>query len=192
MTLYRLELEPDDVSASALGYRVNTEPAPEALVTALLEHPQLSVALRLSILGASHAVTLVADGHDVVTEEVSCRPSTADSALPVGGESHPGPWGTHHLRGTVDTVSSVAFASLVEQLTTLASSGPEVLAGRFPGADGALTVVEPIAEPSGWSWRTWHLYPEVEPSVAGVGGEVVTTVSRLEVSLTEALTEVGA
>lgn len=192
MTLYRLDLEPDDVSASALGYRVDTEPAPEPLVTALLEHPHHPLALRLSILGASHAVTLVVDGQDTVTEEVSCRASTSGGGLPNVSESRPGPWGTHHLRGTVETVSPVAFATLVGQLTILADSGPEVLAGRFPGADGALTVVAPTADPSGWQWRTWHLYPAVDIGGAGAGGEVVTTVSRLEVSPTDALTEVGA
>lgn len=192
MTLHRLDPEPDDVSAAALGYRVDTGPAPEPLVTTLLDHPQHSVALRLSILGASHAVTLVVDGKDTVTEEVSCRAATSGDGLPSVSEPRPGPWGTHHLRGTVETVSPVAFASLVEQLTSLADSAPEVLAGSFPGADGALTVVEAKADPAGWRWRTWHLYPAVEPGTAGVGGEVVTTESRLEVCVTDELTEVVA
>lgn len=192
MTLYRLELEPEDVSAAELGYRVNTDPAPEPLVSTLLKHPHHSFALRLSILGASHAVTLVVDGHDTVTEEISCRASASGGGLPMVNESRPGWWGTHRLRGSVDTVSSVAFATLVAQLTCLADSEPEVLAGRFPGADGALTVVAATSAPTGWHWRTWHLYPTAAGSSTGIGGEVVTTVSSLEISLTDALSEVGA
>lgn len=191
MTLYDLDVPPDDVSAAALGYRVDTEPAPEPLVTSLLEHPHHPVALRLSILGASHSVTLVVNGRDTVTEEVSCRASTSGGGLPGVSESRPGPWGTHHLKGTVETVSPAGFATLVEQLTRRADRGPEVLAGRFPGADGALTVVAATAVEAGWQWRTWHLYPAAYPDT-GVGGEVVTTVSALDVSLIDALTEVGA
>lgn len=192
MTLYRLDLEPDDVAADSLGYRVDAEPAPESLVATLLEHPQHAAALRLSILGASHAVTLVVDGRDTVTEEVSCRASIPAGGLPSVGALHPGPWGTHHLRGAVETLSPEAFAATVEQLTALADSGPEVLAGRFPGAEGALTVVSATAEPAGWQWRTWHLYPAVDADVAGAGGEVVTTVSRLEVALTGSRVEVAS
>lgn len=182
MTLHRLDLEPTDVSAASLGYRVDTAPAPQPLVTTLLEHPQHAIALRLAVLGASHAVTLVVDGRDTVTEEVSCRASVPGGGLPSVSESRAGRWGAHHLRGDVETVSSVAFATLVEQLTTLAESSPEVLAGRFPGADGALTVVAATADPTGWQWRTWHLYPAIDPGGTEAGGEVVTTASRLEVS----------
>lgn len=192
MTLYQLELEPQDVSAAELGFRVDTEPAPEPLVSVLLEHPQHPFSLRLSILGASHATTLVVDGLDTVTEEVSCRASGSREGLPAVSESRLGWWGTHHLRGSVDTMSSVAFATLVAQLTSLADSDPDVIAGRFPGVDGALTVVAATSDPAGWRWRTWHLYPTVDAGSTGIGGEVVTTVSSLEVSLNNALSEVVA
>lgn len=189
MTLYRLDLEPDDVAASSLGYRVDTEPAPQSLVTALLEHPQHSAALRLSILGASHAVTLVVDGRDTVTEEVSCRASTSGDGLPSTSALHLGPWGSHHLRGAVETLPPEAFTEVVARLTALGDTGPEVLAGRFPGAEGALTVVSAAADPAGWQWCTWHLYPAIDATGAAAGGEVVTTVSRLELALARALTE---
>jgi hypothetical protein len=192
VTLYRLDLEPDDVAAASLGYRVDLAPAPESLVTALLEHPTHPAALRLSILGASHAVTLVVEGRDTVTEEVSCRASSSGGGLPSVSALHPGPWGDHHLRGAVESLAPEAFARVVEELTALADSGPEVLAGRFPGAEGALTVVSAAADPAGWRWRTWHLYPAVDIDGAGAGGEVVTTVSRLELALTDSLTEVAS
>lgn len=191
MTLYDLDVTPDDVSAGALGYRIDTGPAPESLATSLLEHPRHPVSLRLSILGASHAVTLVVNGRDTVTEEVSCRASTSGVGLPGTGESRSGPWGAHHLTGTVETVSPVGFATLVEQLTRRADCGPEVLAGRFPGPEGALTVVAATAVATGWEWRTWHLYPVPDPCASDIGGEVVTTVSSLEVSRVGSLTEVG-
>lgn len=191
MTLYDLDVAPDDVTAAALGYRIDTEPAPEPLVTSLLEHPQHPVALRLSILGASHAATLIVDGRDTLTEEVSCNASTSGVGLPSVGESRFGPWGTHHLKGTVETVSPVGFATLVEQLTRRADRGPEVLAGRFPGAEGALTVVAATAVETGWEWRTWHLYPVTDPGATDIGGEVVTTLSSLELALLGSMTEVG-
>lgn len=191
MTLYVLDVAPDDVSAAALGYRFDTDPAPEALVTTLLDHPDHPASLRLSILGASHAVTLVVDGHDTVTEEVSCRASTSGGGLPGANEPRTGPWGTHRLEGTVETVTPVGLATLVEQLSRRAELAPEVLAGRFPGAEGALTVVAASAVSTGWEWRTWHLYPSLDSGVPEIGGEVVTTVSSLEVSLVGPLTEVG-
>ena len=192
MTLYVLDVAPDDVSAAALGYRIDTEPPPEPLVTTLLDHPEHPAALRLSILGASHAVTLVVDGHDTVTEEVSCRASATGGGLPGARESRTGPWGTHRLEATVETVSPVGLATVVEQLSRRADLEPEVLAGRFPGAEGALTVVAASAVPTGWEWRTWHLYPSPDSDASEIGGEVVTTVSSLEVSLVGSLTKVGA
>lgn len=192
MTMYHLDLEPDDVSAAALGYRVDSAAAPEPLVSTLLEHPARAAALRLSILGASHAVTLVVDGRDTVTEEVSCHATPAGTGLPAVSESRPGSWGVHHLRGAVDMLPADAFTELVEQLSALAESGPEVLAGRFPGTEGALTLVAATADQAGWRWRTWHLYPAVDGGGAPAGGEVVTTESMLELSSTDVLTEVAS
>ena len=185
MTLHDLDVAPDDVAARELGYRVDTEPAPAALATEEFEHPHLPVSLRAAILGASHAITMVVDGEDTVTEEVSCRAS-AGHGLPRDPESSRGQWGTHRLRGAVETLSAAAFRELVDDLTARGEQDENVLAGRFPGAAGALTVVEARADERGWQWRTWHLYP------ATAGGDVVTTESTIEVAISGAAMEVVA
>ncbi|HIW69617.1 MAG TPA: DUF2617 family protein [Candidatus Dietzia merdigallinarum] len=187
MTLHHLDVQPDDVAASELGYRVDFEPAPAALATAVLEHPHHPVSLRVAILGASHAVTVIVDGRDSITEEVSCRASTAGGGLPLTGKTHACPEGVHHLRGAVDAVPSGRFSAVVRELTDRAVNEPHVLAGRFPGAEGALTVVEARAHSRGWQWRTWHLYPADETVEAG--GEIVTTESGFEMAFAGAVTE---
>ncbi|MBB1021799.1 DUF2617 family protein [Dietzia sp. E1] len=192
MTVHDLVAEPSDVAAAALGYRVGVAPERDALVSTVLEHPVHDIALRLSILGASHAVTLVIDGRDAMTEEVSCRATTAGGApLPAEG-SCPGPWGVHHLRGATETLSADAFGELVDRLTALAATEPTVLAGRFPGSEGALTVVAPTPDDTGWSWDTWHLYPAGEDSAGDGGGDVVATTSRVVVAGLSAAVEVAS
>lgn len=179
--MHDLVAEPSDVAAAALGYRIGVTPERDALVSTVLAHPTHDVALRLSILGASHAVTLVIDGRDAMTEEVSCR-ATAAGGAPLPAEvSCPGPWGAHHLRGATETLPAGPFVELVNRLTALAAADPAVLAGRFPGAEGALTVVAPTPDDAGWSWDTWHLYPADDPAGRG-GGDVVATSSRLRVA----------
>ncbi|MFS4489546.1 DUF2617 family protein [Dietzia kunjamensis] len=181
MTVHDLVAEPSDVAAAALGYRVGVEPERDALVSTVLEHPVHHIALRLSILGASHAVTLVIDGRDAMTEEVSCRATTAGGAPLPAEVSCPGPWGVHHLRGATETLSADAFGELVDRLTALAAADPTVLAGRFPGSEGALTVVATTPDDTGWSWDTWHLYPAGDDSGES-GGDVVATTSRVHVA----------
>lgn len=188
MTVHDLDVVPSDVSATALGYRVGPDDAPDALVRSQLDHPTDGTALRLSILGASHAVTLVVDGHDAVTEEISCRAMAAGgSPLPTGA-SHPGQWGTHHLSGTTETLPAGQFTALAHDLAAMADAEPGVLAGRFPGAHGALTVVSAAPDHSGWHWRTWHLYPATQDGAPAGGGDVVTTESRIEMARLAALT----
>lgn len=180
MTVRELAAEPSDVAAGALGYRVGVTPERDALLSTVLEHPDHDIALRLSILGASHAVTLLIDGRDAMTEEVSCLATSAGGAPLPAQVTCPGPWGVHHLRGDTETLSADAFSALVDRLTALAAHDPAVLAGRFPGSEGALTVVAPTPDDTGWSWDTWHLYPAGEE--AGGGGDVVSTTSRLHVA----------
>ncbi|HJC29676.1 MAG TPA: DUF2617 family protein [Candidatus Dietzia intestinipullorum] len=188
MTLHELDVVPSDVASTALGYRVGPGEAPGALARTRLDHPGDGTALRLSILGASHAVTLVVDGHDAVTEEVSCRAiGSGGSPLPAAA-SYPGRWGTHHLSATTETFPAGRFAALVDELEALAEAGPGVLAGRFPGRHGALTVVAAAAEHTGWHWRTWHLYPHALAGARPGGGEVVATASRIEAARLSPLT----
>lgn len=182
MTVRLLEVAPSDVSAGALGYRLGTMRATDALVSLDVDHPTSTHSLRLSILGASHAVTLMVDGEDVVTEEVSCRAVAAGGAPLPARASAPGPWGAHRLEGTTEALTAERFDALVAELETLAEDAEHVLAGVFPGRRGALTVVASTPVETGWRWQTWHLYP-----AEGGGGEVVTTHTHLEVAERHAL-----
>src|SRR5699024_11058967 len=92
----------------------------------------------------------------------------------------PGSCVTTLRRTPSETFPSGRFAALVDELEALAEAGPGVLAGRFPGRHGALTVVAAAAEHTGWHWRTWHLYPHALAGARPGGGEVVATASRIE------------
>lgn len=180
MTIHLLEVTPSDVAASALGYRVDCEPAPEALVSEHLVHPDGRSALEVSILGASHAVTVRTEGGVTMTEEISCHAAAAGGGPLPRAIALPGPWGTHRLSTASERLGGEEFAELVCHLVSRAHAEENVLAGRFPGGDGALTAVAVAAEPAGgWTWSTWHLYPVPDGHHAD-GGDVVTTVSRLE------------
>src|SRR5690625_5021342 len=103
MTLHELDVVPSDVASTALGYRVGPGEAPGGLGRTQLDQAGAATAVRLSILGASHAVTLVVEGHDAVTGEVSCRAlGSGGSPLPAAA-SYAGRWGTHHVSATTET-----------------------------------------------------------------------------------------
>ena len=82
---------------------------------------------------------------------------------------------------TLKSLEPEDIGELVDRLTALAAADPTVLAGRFPGSEGALTVVATTPDDTGWSWDTWHLYPAGDDSGES-GGDVVATTSRVHVA----------
>jgi uncharacterized protein DUF2617 len=166
VSVHLLDVEPRDVRAGALGLLLGgSAPAPLAQLR-LTHHGGGS--LVLGVLGASHVVTAVAGAHRV-TEEVSC------DAVGAGGEPLPRSVRLpgYELTSTVVRTGRAELDATAVRLRALAAAGPGWLVGAFPGSAGALTGLTAQPLPGGgWSWETWHLYPD------GDTGEVVTTRSR--------------
>ena len=166
MSLHLLDVEPRDVSAGELGLLLGGS-APAPLAELRLTDGR-GGSLTLGVLGASHVVT-AASGGARLTEEVSC------DAVGSGGEPLPRSLRSpgYELSSTVQRTSRVELDATAARLRTLAAGTPGWLLGAFPGSAGALTALTAQTLPGGgWSWETWHLYPD------GDTGEVVTTRSR--------------
>ena len=166
MSLHLLDVEPRDVSAGDLGLLLGGS-APAPLAELRLTDDR-GGSLTLGVLGASHVVTAVA-GDRRVTEEVSC------DAVGAGGEPLPRSVRLpgYQLTSAVERTARAELDATAERLRALAAAGPGWLVRAFPGSAGALTALTAQSLPGGgWSWDTWHLYPD------GDTGEVVTTRSR--------------
>ena len=143
-----------DTTAADLRFALGLPPQP-----ALRE---LSVALPggepvlLRLLGASHQVRF----RDV-DETVACLPALS-TRLPQRF-SRPG----YAFGATVRRLDPVMFAEATEPLRARADNEEHVLAGVFPGARDALTVLAARAVPGGAAWWTAHAYPQT--------GEIVLT-----------------
>ncbi|MGY1717466.1 DUF2617 family protein [Blastococcus sp. SYSU DS0552] len=166
MSLHVLDVEPRDVSATALGL-VLDGPLAEPLARLRLDDGR-GGSITLGVLGASHVVTAAVPGSRL-TEEVSC------DAVGAGGDPLPRSTrsGGYTLTSSVTTVTRAELDVNAQRLRDRGGADPAWLCGAFPGGAGALTALtaRPLAG-GGWAWRTWHLYP------AGDTGEVVTTRTR--------------
>ncbi|MCA0145249.1 DUF2617 family protein [Blastococcus sp. LR1] len=166
MSLHLLDIEPRDVAAASLGL-VLDRPAPTPLAELRLSDGA-GGGIVLGVLGASHVVTAHARGSRL-TEEISC------DAVLAGGEPLPRHRRAdgYELTSTVERTSRAALDATADRLRARAAGEPGWLLGAFPGSTGALTALtaQPLAG-GGWTWDTWHLYPD------GETGEIVTTRSR--------------
>lgn len=166
MTVHRLEIEPRDVAAEALGLLLDA-PAPVPLAELTLDD-QRGGLLLLGVLGASHAVTARCPGY-LLTEQVSC------DAVAAGGRPLPRTVtsGAYRMSSRTRAVSRSELEATAARLGAVACADDAWLCGTFPGASGALTALRGGAlGVGGWRWETWHLYP-------GAGeGVIVTTRSR--------------
>jgi hypothetical protein len=148
--------------------------APAAL--AALDVTIGAVALRLHVLGASHAVEVRA-GDRRLTEVVACDAlggRALAGAPPV--VDHDGL--RYRFEAEVEERGAAGVAALGEQLRAACAERSDALLAAFPGAPGALTALCPtrLDDPSSATagWETWHLYPE--------RGEVVRTRSSVSIA----------
>ena len=167
MALHRLEVLPRDVDAGALGLLLDAPPPP-ALAELVLRGPGGD--LVLGVIGASHTVVATA-GRARLTEQVSC------DAVAAGGRPLPPALrrttAGYRMTSRRTPASPAALAATAAGLRARAADAPDWLCGAFPGDDAALTALTGAALPGGgWTWRTWHLYPDPEEGV------IVTTRSR--------------
>lgn len=146
-----------DTTAADLRFALGLPPQP-ALRTLTVELDRGPVLLRL--LGASHQVRFGG-----VDETVACLPSLT-TALPEAFH-RPG----YRFTATVRTLAPAAFAEACEDLRRRAGLDEHALAGVFPGARDALTVLSARAVPGGAAWWTAHAYPQT--------GELVLTESTV-------------
>lgn len=175
-----------DASAGDLAWSLLAgAAAPDALAS--LDVGTGALAVRLHVLGASHAVELRI-GERRLTEVVACgapqgRPlGDAPSAIERDGLRY-------RFHATVDAPGGAAVLALGEELRAICEGRPDALAAAFPGASGALTALRTTVDgdPSRGrdagdhaahgptaGWQTWHLYPE--------RGEVVRTRTSVAVA----------
>jgi len=162
VTALDLAVPTRDVAASALGLLLDA-PAPPGLASTVLSDGR-GGELVLTVLGASHVVTARRDGA-TRTEQVSCD-AVADGGDPLPGRAErPG----YRFTSTVEQVPTAELVDRVAGLRTRAAGRSDWLVAAFPGHAAALTALTGAATATGWTWRTWHLYPGAGTS------DVVTT-----------------
>jgi hypothetical protein len=161
-----------DAAASDLAWALERDDrAPRGLVH--LDVAAGPVAVRLHVLGASHAVELTLPGDVRVTETVAC-------GVPGGRalETAPERVDAHGVRyafaADVEVAGTDAVVALADELHRTLTADPHGIVATFPGAEGAATALRATLAPGAVAWDTWHLYPE--------RGEVVRT--RSSVALT--------
>lgn len=134
-------------------------------------------ALTAEVLAASHRVSIVGPGVEVV-ETVACD---VGGPAPVDARRLPG---RHRCTAQGRTLSFTSrFVRGADAVDALArrlharSGRADTLSVNFPGHPDALTAIEITATsaPGSVGWSTWHLYPGVDP-------HAVLTVTVVEAS----------
>lgn len=169
MSLHRLEVEPRDVAAEALGLLLDA-PAPAPLAELRIDDGDGGV-LVLGLLGASHVVTATRPGH-LLTEQVSC------DAVAGGGQKLPREHADagYAMTSTTSRLPLEQLQALAAQLRQRARDSRRWVCGSFPGDASAVTALTGDPLPAGgWTWQTWHLYPGRD---TGTDGVVVETRTR--------------
>lgn len=166
MSLHRLDVDPRDVTAGALGLLLDA-PAPAALAESSLRD-DTGGGLTLGVIGASHVVTASARGRRL-TEEVSCDAVAGGGSLLPAHVDRDG----YELVSARTEMSRAELDELARRLRRRATADDAFLCATFPGADAAVTALTAApGDGSGWTWQSWHLYPDDGKGV------VVTTRSR--------------
>ena len=147
-----------DTSAADLRYALGL-PAQPALRTLVVPTASGS-AVVLRLLGASHQIRFGS-----VDETVAYLPEVS-SALPRRVDL-PG----YRFRCSVHMLAPADFAARCAELRAQAAAEAHALAGVFPGARDALTVLSARPVAGGAAWWTAHAYPQT--------GELVLTESEV-------------
>ena len=170
MSLFPVDISPADVVGDALRLRLgpNTLSAVASCRVELGSEARGELTAVLEVLTASHRVTLISGGRDLVVETVACDPGASTPAAGVVDafrlpEEH---------RWATELGPSCFTSRTLHGQTSLDRARAEIddLDGRagsvvvgFPGHADALTAV--VADRAGLElrWRTWHLYPGSDP-----------------------------
>jgi len=153
-----------DTSAAALQWSVAIPDVPP-LGTLTLTPPQGgAVRLELRLLGASHCAVLTVNSEQLVETVVGPAYGGTGEPLPELRERRVGPL-SYHFLSRVERLDPPGLRSLADQLRAGVRARADRLAGVFPGADDALTVLHGTAAPNRAHWSTWHLYPNTGEAV---------------------------
>ena len=162
--LTELALPYADTSAAALQWSVSLPDTPPLDVLVLGDGPAV---LELRLLGSSHCAVLRAPaGVDPLVETVACRLADDGEPVPQTRELQLGGL-RYRFTSSVSSVDPHELRALAEQLRRDVRGRADRMAGVFPGATDALTVLGGAVESTAARWETWHLYPNT--------GEVVRT-----------------
>ena len=130
-----------------------------------------TVFLELRLLGASHCTVLDVGSDQLVETVASPSYGGGGEALPRRRQRIVGPL-RYRFASRVQRLDSTDLGSLAAALRAGVRDRPDRLAGVFPGARDALTVLHGATEPTLARWSTWHLYPNT--------GEVVRTLTTVD------------
>jgi hypothetical protein len=158
--LARIDTTFSDTAAAQLSLGLGL-PAQPALSSLTVGIPGGRVELR--ILGSSHQALLELGGSGC-SEVVACTtglpaglPEQADRALPGLG---------YRFRSTTTRLDPEALTREAAALVATYRDDAAALAGVFPGAPNAVTVLVAAPVPAGVAWRSWHVYPQSSEIVA--------------------------
>lgn len=156
-----------DARADALSFSLDAVRHPALSTTFLQIGP---VALELRILGSSHQA-IATTGDDALCETVACLPAAVDG-VPTRHVTRCGLL-LYSFRSEVEHLEPAALRLRAAALRDRAAREEHVVAGVFPGAPEALTVLAAAPLPGGARWESFHVYPQ--------SGEIVSTSSRVVV-----------
>ncbi len=165
--LTRLALPYSDTSAAALRWSAAPHGVPALDVLVLADG---ATRLELHLLGSSHSAVLHAPGAGPLVETVACTDDDAGEPLPARRELRRGALRYRFTSG-VALHDRTGLQALAARLRDEVAGRDDSVAGVFPGAADALTVLRGRAGRRSAAWRTWHLYPNT--------GEVVRTTAEV-------------
>ena len=161
-----------DTSAAALLWSPAL-PDSAALDLLRLSHRDagaVAVDLELRLLGASHCAVLTVRGQELAETVAGQAYGGSGETLPRRRQRLSGGL-RYRFTSRIERLSPADLSALAGRLREGAHGRTDRLAGAFPGASDALTVLHGVTRPSRADWSTWHLYPNT--------GEVVRTVTSV-------------
>jgi hypothetical protein len=169
--LTQLTLPYADTSAATLQWSATLPAAPALDLIRLSPAGAGSARLELRLLGASHCAVLDVDCEQLV--ETVAGPAYGGRGDPLP-ERHARTVGAlcYHFVSRIDRLDAADLSTLAGRLRAGVQGRRDRLAGVFPGAADALTVLHGAATLRRARWSTWHLYPNT--------GELVRTVTAVD------------
>ena len=153
-----------DTSAAALQWSASLPDVAALDVLALRPSCGGAVRLELRLLGASHCAVLDVGAHQLA--ETVAGPAYGGAGAPLSRrhERTVGPL-RYCFTSRVDRLEPEALGALAARLCAGVRGRGDRLAGVFPGAADALTVLHGAATARRARWSTWHLYPNTGEAV---------------------------